>query len=142
MKTRTSLALILAGIVGTTSCLGIIYPHFQSKYDKARNSIPSKLLEAKKELDKMGGRTITHYQVLGEVFESEESEIRFEDLYQRAREYMNSPRIQAAESKMKSLDIYMGLTGALFTASLISGCFGIEGLLPKKRKNELGITDA
>ena len=147
MKTQTSLALILAGIVGVTSFLGIMCPYFTSRRDTARNSIPQKPLEAKMELDKMRGKNTTPYQILEKVFESEESERRFKELYQRAREYAENPKIQAAESEINSYEFYAGLSGALFAASLASGALGVKGLLTKRRKNEkkkieLGIIDA
>ncbi len=138
MKKRTSLALILAGSIG----LGItakIESNVHARYMTAISNIPVEVLESKKELDEMTEKNVTPYQILEKVFEIEEGEKRFRDLYQKVKEYNSNPQILAARGEMEKLCVYSSLGGALCvisTFSLIGGITIIALDYQKKRRKE------
>lgn len=123
MKTRTSLALILAGAIGIGASLKI-KSDLSSVYEEQTKNIPTEVLKAGKELDEMRGRLTTPYQVLENVFESKESEIRFKDLYQKAREYKTNPQIQSANK----IEDYILLDSGLLSGSAVIAGIGALSL--------------
>lgn len=123
MKKRTSLTLLLAGLIGIGAS-SAIRSEIGTRYETARDSIPTDFFEAKKELDIMREKAFTPYHVLERVFENEQSEKRFRDLHQRLKEYYDNPQIQSAVDEMSMREVYICLDGALMAVSVFSSCFG------------------
>jgi hypothetical protein len=132
---KLSLALILAGVVG----VGGSFIAFKDSFDRQRDikaSIPAAAFNANHKLELLSQKKETAYSLLEKVFEDEESEKKFRELFDNAKEYRTNPEITEKvndmnkEYKKEIFSVVLG-AAALFSLSVGFGNYFLDGSYKK-----------
>jgi len=135
MKTRTALALIVAGTIGIGASLLQKRP-YSREYEKARSQIPAEAFQAEEELGNRLRNAETSQNVINRIFESQENQKKFEDLYFRVKGFRNSPEIRAAQKKMDDLSTPLSVYNTLIVLSIFpAGIWAGLDYMERKKLN-------